>query len=696
MQDYSFSKQQWKKTTLIFLVVLLFAYLPVASFLFALKNDAFTGYFPPKFFMSESIHSGHLPLWNPYINFGIPQYADMSSGYWSPFTWTIASTFGYNAYTFTLELLLYILMGGFGFFVLLKLWVKNTQVRTIAALSFMCCGYNIGNLQHFNWISGAAILPWCLWAYHNLLHRFSISNLLAVSLLFYLLISSAHPGISIASAYFFFAFSLFQLVQKKKENNNYSFAIWIKSNALLLLLLFIMSAGMLFAYADILPFFVRANKLTLTDSLLHPTTFTSWISSLLPLTTTKLDAFFGTDISMRNCFFGLTLFVFLILALQNKKNATQKFFLAIGVFFLLLASGGMFKTFAHHYLPFIGFVRLNGEFRIFALISFIVVAAIELDNYISTDAISFSKIKKTILIVSALVFIAVALAAIKILLSKDSILFYADAMAAQQSFASKVKSLLDNLTFWDALAIQGVIQLAFLIMMLKFLRHKKINLLLYLNAANLILISLMNLPFTGVGKASVRDVQNILERFPKGISIPSLQPINKIDTLPSFEKALIGDGSFYNKNIGVIHEAAYPIRLNATANKFQKIESGKSDSLMLKPFLFFLPENEKQSIVWKDFSPNKIAFEVNAAEDALVVLQQSHYPHWICSVNHQEKKIEKFDEAFMCVQVNKGKNLVEFTFNPIRIKAMMIFSLVVFASSLLILAFTHSKSTSLS
>ena len=696
MQDYSFSKQQWKKTGLIFLVVLLFAYLPVASFLFALKNDAFTGYFPPKFFMSESTHSGYLPLWNPYINFGIPQYADMSSGYWSPLTWIIASTFGYNAYSFTLELLFYILIGGCGFFVLMKHWVKSTPARTIAALSFMCCGYNIGNLQHFNWVSGAAILPWCLWAYQNLLHRFSIRNLLGVTVLFYLLISSAHPGISIASAYFFFAFSLFKLFQKKKEDENYDLSVWVKSNALFLFLLLILSAGMLFAYADILPFFVRADKLNLSDSLLHPATFSSWISSLLPLVTTKLDGFFGTDVSMRNSYFGLTLFVFLIFSVLNKKNTTQRFFLAVGIFFLLLASGGMFKTFAHHYLPFMGFVRLNGEFRIFAIISFIVVAAIELDKYFSSDAFSFSKIKKITLLICALVIIAVLFALFRIMFSKDSILFCADAMAAPQSFTNKLKFLLDNLTFWDTIAIQGVIQLVFLFLMLKFLRNKETNLLLYLTAANLILISLMNLPFTGVGKASVKGVQSIIERSPNGIPFPLLQPINKIDTLSTSEKALIGDWSFYNKQIGSVNEAAYPIRLKAIATKFEKIDNGETDSLMTKPFIFALPESERQSIVLKDFTPNQFSFEVNTATPCSVILQQSFYPHWVCSVNNSERKIEKFGDAFMSVPVNSGKSIVVFKFDPTWIKRMMIFSLLIFTLSLILLVFPPSKSTSLS
>src|SRR5687768_12732894 len=109
-QSSQFLKSQRSRfrMLLIFTGVLFIAYLPVTSFLFYLKNDAFLNYFPPKFFMSESIHAGFLPLWNPYINYGIPQYADMNAGYWSPITWLVASTIGYNAYTFTIEAVCYI------------------------------------------------------------------------------------------------------------------------------------------------------------------------------------------------------------------------------------------------------------------------------------------------------------------------------------------------------------------------------------------------------------------------------------------------------------------------------------------------------------------------------------------------------------------------------------------------------------
>lgn len=49
------------------------AYLPLSSFQFALKNDAFVYNFPNKYFFSECLHHGIIPWWNPYLNFTVTE-----------------------------------------------------------------------------------------------------------------------------------------------------------------------------------------------------------------------------------------------------------------------------------------------------------------------------------------------------------------------------------------------------------------------------------------------------------------------------------------------------------------------------------------------------------------------------------------------------------------------------------------------
>ena len=141
---------------MVFVGIMFVAYLPISSFMFFLKNDAFGGYFPSKFFISEALHSNDFPWWNPYINFGLPQYGDMNSGFYSPFTWIFAAFFTYNAYTFTAELLLYLILAGIGMYQLCRSFKFTKTVSYIAGFSFMCSGYMVGHLQHFNWIDNVS------------------------------------------------------------------------------------------------------------------------------------------------------------------------------------------------------------------------------------------------------------------------------------------------------------------------------------------------------------------------------------------------------------------------------------------------------------------------------------------------------------------------------------------------------------
>jgi hypothetical protein len=92
-----------------------------------MKNDAFSDNFPNKFFLSEAIHSGMLPLWNPYMNFGFPVYADPGFAFWNPITWVFA-LIGYSAYTLTVEVLCYIYIAGICMFALCRYLKLNAGI----------------------------------------------------------------------------------------------------------------------------------------------------------------------------------------------------------------------------------------------------------------------------------------------------------------------------------------------------------------------------------------------------------------------------------------------------------------------------------------------------------------------------------------------------------------------------------------
>lgn len=633
--------------------------------------------------MSESLHAGQLPLWNPYINFGIPQYGDMSSGYWSPATWLIASTIGYNAYTLTLEVLFYILLGGIGMYRLVGLWIPGKYIRICAGIAFMCCGYNIGHLQHFNWLSGTAFLPWCLLSYILLLTRFSLRNALSTALFFYMLVASAHPGLTISAFYFFIAVAFYHFFNNK---NNERLSIRIKgickSHLILLVIFLLLGAGMIAGYLDILPHFIRGEKISLQDSLSNPTNLQSWVSALLPFATVKNDGFYNTDPTMRNCYFSLTLLIFFLFACVQKKNKWQFFLLVAGLLFALLAAGGIFKTAAYKVIPFIGYVRLNGEFRIFALLCFIIIAAIELDKFTEQKRQFAGTIRWIYYSLEIILFVCIFWGLYMAIHTKESFIYNSKTVYSQAGLSSKLKAFIDSISFYDTFWLQGFVQMFFLRGIKYCLKSGNWKLLKWFTVINIVFASLFNIPFTGVGKSSVAQVQAVLDKSPKGIPVPPLLPVNSTDTLSTEEKGLVGDWSMYNKQIGVRNQVPYPIVLKNMQEYFNKNEWMAKENFSEQPFIFIDSENSPVDI--ETFSPCRIAVLAKANTVCQLVLQQNFYPHWFYYNGTVKKSVMHAGINFMSAPVSKGEQHITFSFEPVFVKWMMLISAVSFVIILLL------------
>lgn len=692
MQVYTKTNWGTSKTLIFFAAVVFLAFLPVSSFLFFLKNDAFTGYFPPKFFMSESLADGHLPLWNPYINFGFPQYGDMSGGYWSPVTWLIASTVGYNAYTFTIEVFFYIFLSGVGMYKLTGYWNLEKKVRLIAGIAFMCCGYHTGHLQHFNWLSGSAFLPWCFWSYLLLVKAPSLKIILLNVLLFYLLLSSAHPGIIIGATYFFIAIACYRFFSQTKQTGNFSFIkkiVWPHTGFIALLVL--VAAGMIAGYADIIPHFVRGEKNSFATGPTDSTSLQSWISVLFPLSTVKNDHWFLSDLSLRNSYFSLALLTFFFISLFSKKTGWQKFLTGTGVFFFLLSTGGIFQSFASKVLPLLGYVRLNGEFRIFAILCFILIAAIELDKYFKQEQKFAGLVKWIFYVIEWVIIGSLIWSTYHIISTKESFLYNISAMPRQGSIVHSIKFFIDNLSFYDCLWIQGCIQLLVSRFIKRSLESNNRSLLLKIIAADMIIAALLVVPFTGAGKATLKKVNEILAKSPKGIPIPPLQPINSNDTIPFYQNEMIGSWSMYSKQIGNTNEVPYPIQLKNMKEFFKDVYKQNDLQYFNKAFLFIKDGADSGGIKILSFSPNKIHLKATSPQEGQLVLQQNNYPYWECTVNGRKQTIATDGVNFMSVPLQKGNNDIIFLFRPAGIKKAMLISIIAFSILLCSLTFLLLK-----
>lgn len=635
--------------------------------------------------MSESLSDGYLPLWNPYINFGFPQYGDMSGGYWSPITWLMASTVGYNAYSFTLELFLYLFIGAVGMYKLTSYFELKKELSIAAAIVFMCCGYHAGHLQHFNWVSGSAFLPCCCWSYFLLVKSPSLKIILLNVILFYLFLSSAHPGIIIGAVYFFVPLALYLFLS---DLTSFKKSLILKKIILphvgFSFLLLLVSVGMMAGYADIIPNFVRGEENSFLKKAEDFTSIQSWLSVLYPMASMKNETWFVSDLTLRNSYFGLPFLLFFLFCIFGKKTSLQKFLIGLGLFFFLLSTAAFFESITSRVLPLIGYVRLKGEFRIFALLSFIIVASIELGQYFKIEKKFEGNIKwifSFIMTLNVVVFFWSTYQSA----TTSSFLHFTDEISNQSSITASIKLLLNKISFYDCFWIQGIFQMLFLWLIWQSLKTANLLMLLKVIAIDMIVATLLVVPFTGAGKASLHQVQAVLNQSPKGIPIPPMHSIELNDSLPIDQHELIGSWSMFNKQIGTVKEVPYPIQLKNMKVFFADSSGSNHSKYFNKPFLF-VKEKKKSNVNILSFSPNKIHVEVNAVNigDHLII-QQNYYPHWTAIVNGKFEMIAKEGTSFMSLPLQEGDNNVSIIFEPAIIKKGMLISLVVFCFMLLVL-----------
>ena len=579
-------------TCVLIALVAFFAYLPISSFLFAIKNDAFIGYFPVKYFMSESLKAGYIPWWNPYLNYGLPQYADMSSAFWNPLGFLIAVTIGYNPYSFTLEELIYLFLSGYFMYRLCGFWKMNKPVKLIAALSYMCCGYMVGHLQHFNWISGAAWLPLCLLSYLQFWNSPSLKTVLLTGLSFYLFSSAAHPGILIGALYFFLLIVLFQIISayRRMSQTRTQIIKMVSWHSVLLLLFGLLALGMILSYAEVLPFMDRGEKISLAASQVGPTALLNWISLCLPFSITTTNSWLNNDVALRNVYLGLLMLAFFVYSIFSPRNRWQNTFLFSGLLFFLLSLGGFIKTIAYTILPLSGFVRLDGEFRIFAILCWILAGAISLNNFMNEGWNPDARLKRIFTGLKLIFSIAGIVGLIGIISSTSGIFKSFPPLREGLPMADYLKMIVDGLQFQDTIFIQSIIQLTFIILLWRALKIKSIKLLVSVTAAELILATLLNLPFTGVGKSSLAGIDGLIQNAPSGIPVPDLLPVNSHSKISPGDEKKIGNWGFYSRQIGMPDYMGYPVLLKSTRRFYQSEHKSKIDSL---PFIYLDPAMPK-------------------------------------------------------------------------------------------------------
>jgi hypothetical protein len=628
------------------LLVCLLAYLPLSSFLFALKNDAFIYNFPNKAFFSEALHAGHLPIWNPYLNYGFPLYADPGFAWWQPLTW-VFGLIGYNAYTFTLEVLLYIYIAGLGMYWLGKKLLLHSDTAFALGCLFMCSGFFIGNLQHINFLTCAAFLPWLTGAWLRYQQHPSAKHAVWCGLAAYFLCAGGHPAIPIATVYFFALLTLLYSFFAAKTFSKPHVLLQVK----LLAVTTVFLLPLLFSFSQVLPLYARAQPEAQAASLNVGFTLPSAISFLFPFGTIKNSGWFGTDVSMRNAYFSLAGFIlFLRFLFQKNKLPLQTIFGICAIVMLLLSAGGAIKKNLYEALPLLQFIRTNGEFRVFVIFSCLLCIAPGLNDIIlKKEQVIHAAgkwFRRTAVLVMAITF------ALLFFVKSDTSLFIANA-----SIPARLKFIIDQISFAQTLFIAALVALFLSLFYARSLQKRRPLFFLLILVADVVFNSWLLLPVTGVSQTPVAGMQAIISKGTKGFPQVLLDTITKKPVTPEEEKK-IGNWNWYRKKINYAPAIDYPSMLKSTE---AFLRSADTAAVQNKPFIFL--KNGSGTIDLKRFTPNETIVAVTLNGPDTLVFLQNYYPGWKAWVAEKVVAPTRYLNNFMQVPVDVQTRQVRFRFS---------------------------------
>jgi Bacterial membrane protein YfhO len=698
-----FNKHQNIFFYIILGIITILAYWPVSFHVFSLKNDALNYFLPVRHLISESINSGHLPFWTPYLNMGYALHGDMQSGVWNPFVWFFSLFGPYTLYTLQVETLLYIYLSGCGMFLLCRYLKMSYQASFLASVGYMLCGFISDSTQYLNWISGASFLPFIVCYYLRTMHEKKIKYAFLTAINLWLLFVTAYPAEFIITIYILISISLFSYKHIKGN---------IKSIFKLLLVILvcfsILSLPAIISYAEYLPISERGSGASFEQVMsnpLHPVSLLSFVTPLFIWNSPVLEI---TDGLERNSFFGSINFIFFFCSFFiDFKNRWANFCKWSFTIFLIFSFGesAILRVFAFHFLPLMNAFRHPAMAKIFFIFFASQLAGF---YYNSFSQISFNlriaQIICKILLCTMIVALLILLAFKYQYLLNNLILFPLN----NNSLPNALKNLKEHIDHWTMLSFSIILQIPFLYVFLRLLKRRKNKSIIILTTINCIIHVMIFCFFTVVKKDRASFIQNVLDQTTvKNYPIPNIDSSIASDTLNDMSKFdEIGTLSMYKKKITRVDYRVSPCNL-LTQNNFW------FDTLLAKrcfqQYLLFYPDtiidntlhldkihqkkfalindesfyetshlikNSQSEII--NFSPNSISIKTYTKTDDILVYMQNYYPRW--RIIMDGKKVNNHpllvNKTFMGIPVKAGLHTIKLYYYSTDLIIATLFSIV--------------------
>jgi len=350
-----------------------------------MKWDIMDGYYPSNMFLSNSLHDGVLPLWNPLYDYGVPHYAGLGSPIYYPTTLLFA-LLGYRLWMVSAEYVIHIILACFGvnLYVLYILKDKHDKEKTqiVALITGSLYGFStvfLSNAQHIMIIISAA------WAPYIFLY---IRKYLEENKHYYLLCAAAVMGLSVQGGYPELWIGLviilvpFFAVYTKADKSIKKIGIAVLRYIVFGVYTLCASAIIIIPTVVLTPYMGRLNGGQ--KPFINSYEWKLFLSAIIP-GVEKVLCNRSIDISMISMYIGLLPIVLLPAIIIKKKNKDEWFALGIVIFSLLMMMGN--NSFLHPlfqlYFPMFSSLRFPSVYRCFVSFYALVLCAfccVDLEN----------------------------------------------------------------------------------------------------------------------------------------------------------------------------------------------------------------------------------------------------------------------------------------------------------------------------
>jgi hypothetical protein len=662
---------------LVILLVPLLALHPISFFFYTMKWDMMDQFFPCRFFISECLQNGQLPLWSPFINYGYPFHADPQSGVFYPVTWLFSLLGGYNVYTIAAEYLLHIFIAALSFYAFLRQFKVSRLSATTFGITYALSGVFISNAQHLTWVVSMAWMPMVVLLFYRLLQQPQLQSALAFSLTAYLFMTGGYPGFAIILFYFLVAYSLLNFIQLIGSRDSQAVKNTSLSLATGAFVFALISSGFIFSIVQAMPDIARSKPVTLAEANSIAFTPQAAVSFLFPFVNSSVSYAYttDTDISMTNIYMGIFFFPLFIVGLwKTKQNGFQVLLLIFGLVCLLAALGDVtpVRSCMYQYLPGMNVFRHAAIFRAVAMLSFLGVAAAGFDWLIHAQ----TTLKKRVVAFSLwvmLLFLIVVLFSISRQENNSIQLLNSLTPSAIEAF-NRSASIASH--FIAQAAFQLILVCWFIVTFIWLKTEVKKYVLAVILLADISAAAYLNLPSTAISNVKPRTLQAELDKFPKNFPIPSLTPIgdfghvSDISTDPmwfniSFFKKTPswgGFNNFYPKGIDDLKETP--------TEKFVKQQ----------PVVFTADSLTNTTLAIQKFRPGYIQLSYGAKQPVPLTLLQSNFKGWEANCDGQPLPISKVYMNFMQCEIPAGRHQVTYIYNPKYLQLFIglgVFSLII-------------------